>query len=281
MPNLHSLRTQPQSFPQRYVVSTTICLLVLLLSGCATSPLGRSQLTMFSETQMANIGQANFEQIKQQEKIDTNRATQQYVQCISDALFAVIQPTAPWEVVVFADDTPNAFALPGQKIGVYRGMLTVADTPDRLASVIGHEIGHVQARHGNERASASLATQMGLAIASVALATEGGTDERMLAALGLGAQVGILLPFSRQHEVEADLIGLDLMAKAGFDPRESVKVWENMRDKAGGNPVEFLSTHPGHGTRIRVLQNAMPEAMATYQDAKGRGYLPRCKAPKL
>lgn len=257
-----------------------LLLLLLILTGCTTSPTGRSQLTMFSESQMASMGQANFEQIKQQEKVYNHRPTQQYVQCISDALFATSGTPDHWEVVVFADETPNAFALPGQKIGVYRGMLSVADTPDRLAAVIGHEIGHVQARHGNERASATFATQMGLAIASAALATEGGTDERMMAALGLGAQVGILLPFSRQHEIEADLIGLDLMARAGFDPRESIQLWENMRKNAGANPVEFLSTHPGHGTRIRTLQNAMPEAMATYESARRQGKQPQCRAPR-
>lgn len=260
--------------------SLLVVLILLVLSGCTTSPTGRSQLTMFSETQMASIGQANFEQIKQDEKVFNHRPTQQYVQCVSDALFAITGNTEHWEVVVFADESPNAFALPGNKIGIYRGMLSVADTPDRLAAVIGHEIGHVQARHGNERASASFATQMGLTLASVALATEGGKDERMLAALGLGAQVGILLPFSRQHEIEADLIGLDLMATAGFDPRESIQLWENMRKNASANPVEFLSTHPGHGTRIRTLQNAMPVAMATYENAKRQGKQPRCSAPR-
>ena len=272
-----------QNFIWAYQYRKTALLLIafsflLLLTGCATSPMGRSQLTMFSESQMASMGQASFAQIKEQEKVYNHRPTQNYVQCISDALFAVIgTPSGEWEVVVFSDDTPNAFALPGQKIGVYRGMLSIASNPDQLAAVIGHEIGHVQARHGNERASTNFATQMGLAIASVALATEGGTDERMLAALGLGAQVGVLLPFSRQHEIEADLIGLDLMARAGFDPRESVELWENMRQKAGGNSVEFLSTHPGHGTRIRTLQQSMPEAMVQFERARQQGRVPRCK----
>ncbi|WP_151669582.1 M48 family metallopeptidase [Nitrincola schmidtii] len=258
-----------------------LLLILAILTGCATSPTGRSQLTMFSESQMASMGQASFAQIKEQEKVYNHRPTQTYVQCISDALFAVAgTPSGEWEVIVFADETPNAFALPGQKIGVYRGMLNVATNPDQLAAVIGHEIGHVQARHGNERASTTFATQMGLAIASAALATEGGTDERMLAALGLGAQVGILLPFSRQHEIEADLIGLDLMARAGFDPRESIQLWENMRQKAGGSPVEFLSTHPGHGTRIRTLQESMPEAMVKFENARRQGRVPRCTPPR-
>ncbi|WP_417579557.1 M48 family metallopeptidase [Nitrincola sp.] len=254
-------------------------LLLLLLGGCTTSPTGRSQFTMFSEQQMASIGQANFQQMKQEEKIYRHPATQNYVQCVSNSLFAVSGTPGNWEVVVFDDDSPNAFALPGQKIGVYRGMLKIADTPARLASVIGHEIAHVQARHGNERASSTLATQMGLSLASAALATQDGSDERIMAALGLGAQVGILLPFSRQHETEADLIGLDLMAKAGFDPRESIALWENMRTNASGSPVEFLSTHPGHATRIRTLQNAMPTALQTYEAALRQGRKPRCSAP--
>ncbi|MCD8514094.1 MAG: M48 family metallopeptidase [Nitrincola sp.] len=270
----------PHQLSTKTILVLCIILGLLLLSGCATSPTGRSQLTMFSESQMASMGQATFAQMKEQEKIYNHRPTQQYVQCVSDALIAVSGTPNNWEVVVFADETPNAFALPGQRIGVHRGMLNVATTPDQLAAVIGHEIGHVQARHGNERASAQFATQMGLALASVALATEGGTDERMLAALGLGAQVGILLPFSRQHEIEADLIGLDLMARAGFDPRESIQLWENMRQKAGSSPVEFLSTHPGHGTRIRTLQDAMPNAMQTFENARRQGKAPRCTPPR-
>jgi predicted Zn-dependent protease len=254
-------------------------LLLLLLSGCTTSPTGRSQFTMFSEQQMASIGQANFEQMKQEEKIYRHSPTQNYVQCVSNALFAVSGTPGSWEVVVFDDDSPNAFALPGQKIGVYRGMFSVADTPARLAAVIGHEIAHVQARHGNERASSNLATQMGLTLASAALATQDGSDARIMAALGLGAQVGILLPFSRQHESEADLIGLDLMARAGFDPRESITLWENMRSKASSNSIEFLSTHPGHASRIRSLQNAMPTALQTYQAALRQGRRPQCSAP--
>lgn len=270
----------PFQFNTRLLTFLTLIGCLLLLTGCATSPMGRSQLTMFSETQMASMGQATFEQMKQQEKIYNHRPTQQYVQCVSDALLSVSGTPSHWEVVVFADESPNAFALPGQRIGVHKGMLSVATTADQLAAVIGHEIGHVQARHGNERASANFATQMGLALATAALATEGGTDERMLAALGLGAQVGILLPFSRQHEIEADLIGLELMARAGFNPQESVVLWENMRQKAGGSPVEFLSTHPGHGTRIRTLQDAMPTAMQTFERARQQGKAPRCSPPK-
>lgn len=263
---------------QRAGLGITLVLLLLLV-GCTTSPTGRSQFTMFSEQQMTSIGQASFQQIKEEEKIYRHPATQRYVQCVSDALFVVSGTPGNWEVVVFDDDSPNAFALPGQKIGIYRGMLEVADTPARLAAVVGHEIAHVLANHGNERASTTLATQMGLALASVALATQEGTDERMMAALGIGAQVGILLPFSRQHETEADLIGLDLMARAGFDPRESIALWENMRAKASGSPVEFMSTHPGHASRIRTLQNAMPTALQIYESALRQGRAPRCSAP--
>ena len=263
----------------QHLVFCMALLLLLALSGCATSPTGRSQLTMFSEQQMASMGQASFQQMKQEEKVYRHPATQKYVQCVSDALFAVSSTQVIWEIVVFDKDSPNAFALPGQKIGIYRGMLNLADNPARLAAVIGHEIAHVQARHGNERASTTLATQMGLTLASAALATQDGSDERILAALGLGAQVGILLPFSRQHETEADLMGLDLMARAGFDPRESITLWQNMRAQASGSPVEFLSTHPGHATRIRTLQNAMPSALQTYESALRQGRKPRCTAP--
>ena len=173
----------------------------------------------------------------------------------------------------FKDDDPNAFALPGGKMGVYTGMLKVAENQDQLAAVLGHEVGHVLAQHGNERMSQQQLTNVALAAA----AGSGYVDSASMQALGLGAQIGILLPYSRSHESEADVIGLDLMAEAGFDPRESVQLWRNMGKAGGGAPPEFMSTHPAGNTRIDNLLSHMADALHTYNDARARGNKPQCQ----
>lgn len=181
-----------------------------------------------------------------------------------------------WEVVVFDDEQVNAFALPGGKIGVYTGLLNVAENQHQLAAVIGHEVGHVIAEHGNERMSQSTLINMGSqAVGQVLAANEVPQSGPIMAAIGLGVQVGVQLPFSRTHESEADVIGLQLMAKSGFDPRQSVNLWQNMDAASGGNrPMELLSTHPAPQTRINNLQANMPNAYASYQ---ATAYRPNCR----
>ncbi|MGH8549702.1 MAG: M48 family metallopeptidase [Methylococcales bacterium] len=161
-------------------------------------------------------------------------------------------------------------------MGVHSGLLDVARNQHRLATVIGHEIGHVLARHSNERISQQYAAQTGLALTqALAGASLGpGTGQALMGLLGLGAEYGILMPFSRTQESEADFIGLDLMADSGFDPRESITLWQNMSAAGGGSPVEFLSSHPSHGTRIEDLQKRMPHAMALWENARNHGYNP-------
>ena len=152
-------------------------------------------------------------------------------------------------------------------------MLKLVENQDQLASVLGHEVGHVIAQHGNERMSQQQLTNVALAAA----AGSGYLDTASMQALGLGAQIGILLPYSRAHESEADVIGLDLMAEAGFDPRESVQLWKNMGKAGGGAPPEFLSTHPAGGTRIDNLLSQMADALRSYNDARAKGKKPSCK----
>jgi predicted Zn-dependent protease len=189
----------------------------------------------------------------------------------------VQQSSRDWEVRVFDDKTVNAFALPGGKIGVYKGLLGVAKTPDQLAAVMGHEVGHVLAHHGNERVSQSFAVSQTLALLEQWMAANNTAHrEKAMGLLGLGSQVGVLLPFSRLHESEADEIGLQLMAKAGFDPRQSVKLWQNMSKAGGKAPPEFLSTHPAHETRIERLQASMAAAMKHYRAVKSK---PVCRLP--
>jgi predicted Zn-dependent protease len=178
-----------------------------------------------------------------------------------------------WEVQVFADDDANAFALPGGKIGVYTGLLKVARTQDQLAAVIGHEVAHVLSRHANERVSTAYTAEAAL----TAVGTSGIVSPQLMGLMGLGAQVGVLLPFSRTQESEADILGLDLMARAGFDPRQSIALWQNMNaSRKGGAPPEFMSTHPSDATRMSKLNARMPHAMSLYQAAQAGGRRPRC-----
>jgi predicted Zn-dependent protease len=249
-------------------------LLVAVLAGCATSPTGRNQLLVFPADQLDTMGVKAFEEMRTQLTVDTDPATNAYVGCVATAITDVVSGKgAKWEVVVFKDDNPNAFALPGGKMGVYTGMLKVAENQNQLAAVLGHEVGHVLAQHGNERMSQQQLTNVALAAA----AGSGYLDAGSMQALGLGAQIGILLPYSRSHESEADVIGLDLMAKAGFDPRQSVQLWKNMEKSGGGAPPEFMSTHPAGSTRIDNLLSHMAGALATYNDAQAKGKKPNCK----
>ncbi|MGV6858557.1 MAG: M48 family metallopeptidase [bacterium] len=264
---------------QRAVRASSMGALVgILVVACASSPLGRKQLILLPAGQMEQMGIAAYSEMKTKQPLEKDPAKEKYVECVARAITAELggqYKGKQWEVTVFKDKAPNAFALPGGKIGVHSGMLKTAKTPDQLAAVLGHEVGHVIARHGNERVSANLASQAGLQVAAV-MAGSSAKKQAALAALGVGVQVGVLLPYSRTHESEADLIGVDLMAKAGFDPRESVKLWENMAKDAGKSPPEFLSTHPGHETRIKQLKKRMPHALKLFEQAKAQGKHPNC-----
>ena len=259
-------RRTPLKFPALLVLAA--------LAGCGTSPTGRNQLLVFPADQLDAMGVQAFEEMRTQLPVESDPEINNYVRCVATAITGQVKDKrTTWEVVVFKDDTPNAFALPGGKMGVYTGMLKVAKNQNQLAAVLGHEVGHVLAQHGNERISQQQLTNVALAAA----AGSGYLDTASMQALGLGAQIGILLPYSRTHESEADIIGLDLMAEAGFDPRQSVKLWKNMEKAGGGAPPEFLSTHPASSTRIDNLLNNMAEALQTYNEARAKGIKPRCK----
>ena len=260
----------------RSCLTGLVLLLIAALSACAKSPTGRDQLLVFPSAELDAMGVQAFNEMRAKEPVETNAAVNGYVDCVANAITAELpNKGTSWEVVVFKDDTPNAFALPGGKMGVYTGMLKVAENQSQLAAVLGHEVGHVLAQHGNERMSQQQLTNVALAAA----AGSGHVDAATMQALGLGAQVGILLPYSRTQESEADIIGLDLMAKAGFDPRQSVQLWKNMAKAGGGAPPEFLSTHPASSTRIDNLVSHMSSALATYNAALAKGKKPDCKPP--
>jgi len=250
-------------------------LLALLLTACVTSPTGRSQLIFMPDAQINQMGLQAFDSLKKEKPVSNNGKYNQIASCITGAI--VQQVGGQWEVVVFEDPTPNAFALPGNKIGIHTGMLSLIRNQDQLAAVIGHEIGHVLAKHSNERASQEMAVNSGLGIVQAVTAPQTALGQTAVGLLGIGAQYGVLMPYSRVHESEADIIGVDLMAKAGFDPRQSISLWQIMDQAAKGQqPVEFLSTHPSHATRIQDLERHMPQAMGYFQQAQSMGRQPRC-----
>lgn len=262
-----------------------LALTILVSTGCQVtkSPTGRTQALMYSNADMGKLGAQSFEEMKKQQKQVTHQPTIDYVQCVADAVTAKVDKKygdTRWEVVVF--DAPgqiNAFALPGGHIGVYTGLLEVANTQDQLASVLGHEVGHVLAAHANERLSRSQLTNMGLTLASGAFDLAQVENKQLwMQGLGLGAQFGIALPFNRRQESESDEVGLDLMAKAGFNPNASVTLWQAMGEASGGkSQPEFLSTHPSNDTRIADLRQNMPQAELLYKTARQSGEKPNCK----
>ncbi|MFI3185835.1 MAG: M48 family metallopeptidase [Methylococcaceae bacterium] len=246
-----------------------------LLSACVTSPTGRSQLVFMPDTQIDQMGLQAFDNLKKQKPISTNSQYNQLASCIAGAITK--ETGGNWEVVVFEDASPNAFALPSNKIGIHTGMLTLVGNQDQLAAVVGHEIGHVLARHSNERASQEMAVSSGMNVIQAVSAPQTALGQTALGLLGVGAQYGILMPYSRVHESEADMIGLDLMAKAGFDPRQSIGLWQKMEQASQGQqPIEFMSTHPSHATRIQDLEKHMPQAMGLFQQAQSQGKQPHC-----
>lgn len=254
-----------------------ITLLAAIIASCATSPTGKRQLNLVSDKQMTAMGLNAYSDMKKSIPISNDRRQTAYVQCIGNAITSELNDNTQWEVTLFDDDQVNAFALPGGKIGVYTGLLKVAETPDQLAAVMGHEVAHVLADHGKARLSANLAGQAGLVVGQIVLGTQlEGRDRNVMAALGLGLQFGVLMPYGRGQESEADVLGLDLLAQAGFDPRASTRLWQNMAEANGAAAPEFLSTHPAPTTRIRQLNAQMPKAMNIYRDAVAKGRSPGC-----
>jgi predicted Zn-dependent protease len=254
---------------------TSLILIAALAGGCATSPTGRSQLVLMPESQMDQMGLQAFTNIKDETPVERNRTTNSYVQCVGKAITREVGGS--WEIVVFQDDAANAFALPGRKIGVNTGLLKVAENQHQLATVLGHEVAHVLSQHANERVSQQFAVEQGLGLITAIASPQSATGQTLMGLLGVGAQYGILLPYSRVQESEADILGLDLMAKAGFDPRESVKLWVNMGKAGGGQPPEFLSTHPSDRTRISGLNAHMAVALNLQNKARQAGKRPACR----
>ncbi len=245
-----------------------------LLQSCATVPVtGRSQLRLISDAEEAQVGVQAFQQLRQQEQKQGRYLTEQedpkdyaWVKRVAERIIGAsgLGNTYRWEFMLINEPkTINAAAIAGGRIIVYTGILPVARDDAGLATILGHETAHVMAHHTGERISQSELVNLAGSVAGAA-----GVSNLAMAALGLGAQVGILLPFSRAQESEADHIGLLLMAKAGYDPRESIGLWQRMERATGasGSPPDFLSTHPNPGTRIANLESWIPQAWPYYQN---------------
>jgi len=202
-----------------------------------------------------------------------NPAVQPFVECISNSIISQLEEpfaSMDWEIIVFDDEAANAFAMPGGKIGVFTGIFKVADTPDALATVIGHEIAHLTENHVAERARKQIGTDLLAVIGSAATYGYGSDSIRQ------GAQIFVGLPFDRRQESEADVVGLAYMADAGFDPRSSLYLWKNMSALNQGSPPEFLSTHPSSDRRMADLVGVITPALAAYNESLEAGLRPNC-----
>jgi predicted Zn-dependent protease len=248
-------------------------LFIFLLAACRTAPItGRKQLSLIPESQEVAMGLTAYQDVLSKSKLSNDPEVNAQVRRVGERIARAADRTDyQWEFKVINDDkTVNAFCLPGGKVAVYTGILPIARNDAGLATVLSHEVAHALARHGGERISTGLLAQIGLLGLDAVLTTRGSSPqaiETINAAYGLGAQVGVILPFSRTQESEADHIGLILMAKAGYDPSAAIGFWERMNasEKGSGRPPEFLSTHPGTDRRIEQIKAWLPEAERYYR----------------
>lgn len=253
------------------------------VAACATttSPTGRTQqVGAVSQQQLDQMGAQAFAEYKAKLPQSSSSSQTAYVRCVVGAITRQLPADwqAQWESALFVNESPNAFALPGGKVGVYTGIFDVARNQDQLAAVIAHEVGHVVSRHHDERVTRQLGAQTGLGILGALVGSQYGSSAAQATQQlgGAAVQTAFLLPNSRTQESEADIVGQQLMAKAGFDPEQAVNLWQNMIDAGGSRSPEWLSTHPDPQSRIAEL-NARAEGLeAVYQQARAAGRKPSC-----
>lgn len=254
---------------QKSTCVLTLFLLVILGSGCATAPItGRTQLLIVPEGDEIALGLKSYQEVLSKAKISKDPKVNVQVKRVGTRIASVAnRPDYKWEFTVIDDPkTANAFALPGGKVAVYTGLLPYTKDDNGLAFVIAHEVAHAIARHGGERMSEQLFIQLGQQGLNMAIANKSAAAiEAINLGYGLGTAIGLTLPFSRAQELEADHIGLILMAKAGYDPREAPKFFERMMAGQSKKNLEFLSTHPADERRIRELKSLIPQAMPYYK----------------
>lgn len=243
---------------------------MLLIAACTTVPLtGRKQFMVLPEGYEQSLGLTAYEQVLGQSKLSNDPKQNEMLQRVGARIAAAAdKPNYKWEFKLIQDDkTVNAFCLPGGKVAFYTGIMPVCKDENGVAVVMGHEVSHALARHGGERLSQGILADVGFTALNEGM-KGANPDVRngVMAALGLGAQIGVLLPFGRKQESEADRIGLILMSEAGYDPHAAVDFWKRMDQLSEGkSPPQWLSTHPSHETRVRQIEEWMPEAMQHYK----------------
>ncbi|MFO1081389.1 MAG: M48 family metallopeptidase [Reyranellaceae bacterium] len=271
--------------PRAALLLLATCGVALGLAACESAPVtGRSQVMLVSESEERQLGLQAYRAVLAREPLSADSVTNEMIERVGRRIANAAEhppnnlwpaPHYRWEFKIVDKNEPNAFCLPGGKVVVYTGLLPITRNEAGLAVVIGHEVAHALARHGAERLSDQKVAAVGTTAAGIALATAVGRRNQAalpvvmpatMAALGAGATVGYLLPMSRTQESEADRIGLILMAQAGYDPREAIKVWERMRAAGEGkHQAEWLSTHPADTTRLNDIKRWLPEAMSFYR----------------
>ena len=259
---------------------SAIIAVLLFLTACSTVPItGRSQLNLIPGSSMLSMSLQQYDQFLKEHKLSANQEQTQMVKRVGTKVQNAVEryfassglsehlANYQWEFNLVEDKQVNAWCMPGGKVVVYTGILPVAKGEAGLAVVMGHEIAHAIAEHGNERMSQGLMAQMGGVALSTALSTQtAATQQLWMSVYGVGAQYGAILPYGRMQESEADHLGLIFMAMAGYDPNEAISFWQRMSaQKSGQAPPEFLSTHPSDTTRIENIRRLIPEAMKQYK----------------
>lgn len=246
---------------------------LLLLSSCGSVPLtGRKQVLLVSDQEVLSSSLTQYNDYIKTAKKSTDKTESAMVTRVGKRIAAATEAylkangmanevkNFSWEFNLVNDPQVNAFCMPGGKIVVYEGLMSLVSSDDELAVVIGHEVAHAVAKHSNERMSQQLMTQYGAAILGQALNNKSAAVQQVgTAVYGLGAQYGVMLPFSRKHESEADYMGLVFMAMAGYNPEVAVNFWQKMSSGKGGSTPEFMSTHPSDATRINAIKQHLPE----------------------
>jgi predicted Zn-dependent protease len=260
-----------------------LIMIFFLLVSCSTVPVtGRKQLNLIPSPTVLSMSFQQYNEFLKTNKLSTNKEQTQLVTRVGRRIQGAVEQyfakkdmshelhNYEWEFNLVESSEVNAWCMPGGKVVVYTGILPITRDEAGLAVVMGHEIAHAIARHGNERMSQALLSQMGGMALLIALEEQPDkTKQLWMAAFGIGAQIGVMLPYSRLHENEADHLGLIFMAMAGYDPHVAIEFWERMAQMKGGKaPPEFVSTHPSDETRIRKIRESMPEVMQYYKGKK-------------
>ncbi|MDZ8117898.1 M48 family metallopeptidase [Pontiella agarivorans] len=251
--------------------------LFVFVSGCSTVPItGRKQLSLVSDAQLIPESAASYEQVITEGPLSENKEQTEMIQRVGARISAAVEQYFAernqsdvvagfdWEFNLIEEDVPNAWCMPGGKVAFYTGILPYTQDETGVAVVMGHEVAHAIARHSNERVSHQMAVAGG-SVLTAWMAKDSEYEEAILAAYGIGTQLGGILPYSRLHESEADHMGLIFMAMAGYNPEAAVDFWQRMAEAGGEKPPEFLSTHPSDETRVRQIREHLPEAMQYYR----------------